>query len=67
MRSVVDRNFVIRRMTVSGYTTVKQMLLLDTVTMVAEKASINKELLLVCGTLKRISPILTSGDTERSK
>jgi hypothetical protein len=54
-------------MTVVGYTTVKQMLLLDVVNMVAEKASINNKLLPVCGTLKRISPILTSGDTERSK
>jgi len=41
MWSVVDRNFLMRRMTVVGYATVKQMLLLDTVTIVAEKASIN--------------------------
>jgi hypothetical protein len=54
-------------MFVVGYATVKQMLLLDTLTTVTEKASINSKLLAVCGTLKRISLILTSGDTERSK
>jgi len=67
MRSVVDRNFAMRRMTVVGYAIVKQMLLLDTVTIVAEEASINNKLLPICGTLKRISLILTSEDTERSK
>jgi hypothetical protein len=50
-----------------GYVTVKRILLLDTVTVIAEKASINNKLLPVCGTLKRISLILTSGDKERSK
>jgi len=54
-------------MTVVGYAIVKQMLLLDTVTIVAEEASINNKLLPICGTLKRISLILTSEDTERSK
>jgi hypothetical protein len=54
-------------MTVVGYDTVKQMLLLDIVIILAEKASINNKLLPICGTLKRISLILTSWDTEISK
>jgi hypothetical protein len=54
-------------MTVLGYITVKQMLLLYTVNIVAEKESMNNKLPPVCGILKRISLILTSGDIERSK
>jgi hypothetical protein len=67
MRSFVDRNFVTRHMIVADYVTVKQMLLLYTVTIATEKESINSKLFLVCGTLKRISLILTSGGIERSK
>jgi hypothetical protein len=67
MPSVVDRNVVMWYMTVVRYAIVQQMLLLDTVTIVAEKASINNKLLPVHGTLKCMSQILTSGDTERSK
>jgi len=59
MRSFVDRNFVMRHMTVTGYVTVKQMLLLYTVTIAAEKESIKNKLFPVCGTLKRSSLILS--------